>query len=752
MKIIYKIAKNELSILFYSPIAWLLACVFLLQGAMMYIPKIDGLVIQQNMGEGYSQGLSQLTDRIFSGDSGLYSNIISKIYLFMPLLTMGLISREVSSGTIKLLYSSPVTSGQIILGKFLSMMMYSLLMVLILALFGILGIIEIQQADLGLICSALFGIYLLICTYAAIGLFMSCLSSYQVVAAIGTFVVFAVLEYLKNLWQGVSFVRDFTYFLSISGRAQGMVEGLISSKDVIYFLLIISMFLLFSMIRLNTGRRSTRTGVIAAQYGVVIMTVLAIGYITSLPSLVGYIDMTTGKTLTLTPTSQQIIKEMRGKPLEITSYINLFESNFWRGTPEQRNAELKRWEPYSRFKPDIKLNYVYFYGISPENELLLKYNPGKTLKQIAKQATDVQGYDFNMFRSPEEIARLVPATAEENRYFIQMKYNGRSTIVHMFGDMLAFPSETETDAGLKRLLITRAPKIAFVTGEGERSAFKSSDKDYKLMITDKPVRQSIINQGFDVVDIWLQKQNIPAGITALVIADPQTAFAPQTIEKIINYINAGGNLLIAGELSHKKYLEPVLRRLGVDMAGSISQNKSESPDLIMSFITPQTAGFSKSLLPVLKSKNPIGVSMPGVAALTYKDTAGFKPEPLLITDNKAGVTIKGKVITGAYPTTIGLSRYVNNKIQKIIVSGDADFLSNSEMRRGSNLNQYVVSPIFGWFTGGVFPIDTSHPDPKDNRLKTDLEGVRNLKIIFYGMIPAALLISMSFFLIKRKRQ
>ena len=46
----------------------------------------------------------------------------------MPLLTMGLMSREFSSRSIKLLYSSPVTSSQIVMGKFLAMMAYGLVL------------------------------------------------------------------------------------------------------------------------------------------------------------------------------------------------------------------------------------------------------------------------------------------------------------------------------------------------------------------------------------------------------------------------------------------------------------------------------------------------------------------------------------------------------------------------------------------------------------------------------------------------
>lgn len=62
-----------------------------------------------------------LTANLLGGMFGLYNTVQQYLYLYMPLLTMGLMSREFSSGSIKLLYSSPVTSSQIVMGKFLAM-------------------------------------------------------------------------------------------------------------------------------------------------------------------------------------------------------------------------------------------------------------------------------------------------------------------------------------------------------------------------------------------------------------------------------------------------------------------------------------------------------------------------------------------------------------------------------------------------------------------------------------------------------
>lgn len=120
------------------------------------------------------------------GLKGIYEVIQETIYLYIPLLTMNLMSREYSSGSIKLLYSSPVSSVQIIVGKFVSMVVFALIFVVILALPTIVMFISVPHVDVTLILAGLLSMFLLILTYCSIGLFMTTLTSYQVVAAVAT--------------------------------------------------------------------------------------------------------------------------------------------------------------------------------------------------------------------------------------------------------------------------------------------------------------------------------------------------------------------------------------------------------------------------------------------------------------------------------------------------------------------------------------------------------------------------------------
>ena len=114
-KMIYNIARTELQMLFYSPVAWLLLVVFTVQSALIFVNILSQMVSVQEMG--YS--VEGITFAIYSNlFGGLFSNIQNYLYFYIPLLTMGVVSRELSSGSIKLLYSSPVTNLQIIIGKY----------------------------------------------------------------------------------------------------------------------------------------------------------------------------------------------------------------------------------------------------------------------------------------------------------------------------------------------------------------------------------------------------------------------------------------------------------------------------------------------------------------------------------------------------------------------------------------------------------------------------------------------------------
>ena len=150
MRTIIRIAKTELRVLFYSPIAWLILVIFAFQIGMQITEGFDYLLKIKLMGK----SASNLTKFLLTGGMGAFSTVLSELYLYIPLLTMGLMSRELSSGLIKLLYSSPLSNRQIIFGKYISMMVYGLVLMGILFICSIFVAFSIKSPDIPLIFTA----------------------------------------------------------------------------------------------------------------------------------------------------------------------------------------------------------------------------------------------------------------------------------------------------------------------------------------------------------------------------------------------------------------------------------------------------------------------------------------------------------------------------------------------------------------------------------------------------------------------
>ncbi len=154
--------KTELRNLFYSPVAWFLTIAFLVQCAVFYCNPIAEAakwqdLMMQNNPKFKSWGVS-LTAALFLNSDGIFNSVLRNLFLFVPLLTMGLISREINNGTIKLLYSSPIRTRDIVLGKYIAIMLYNLVLVGVLGIFMVSAIFNVKDADTGLLsvllCSA----------------------------------------------------------------------------------------------------------------------------------------------------------------------------------------------------------------------------------------------------------------------------------------------------------------------------------------------------------------------------------------------------------------------------------------------------------------------------------------------------------------------------------------------------------------------------------------------------------------------
>ena len=762
MKTIYKMARTELQTLFYSPIAWLILVVFTFQASLVFSNGLAGCVRNQELG----YGLYNVTMNVFAGWRGIFTAMQQYLYLYIPLLTMGLMSRELSSGSIKLLYSSPVTNTQIILGKYLSMMIYNLVLMCIFAVYLIFAAITIKSADIPLILSGMLGLYLLACAYAAIGLFMSSITSYQVVAAMGTLAVLAVLNLVGGVWQDIEFVRDITYWLAINGRAQEFISGLICSEDVLYFVIVVALFLFLSIIRLQSRRQKTTWMTTVGKYGSVIVIAMLLGYLTSRPKLMCFYDTTATKQRTLTPNSQDIVAQMDGG-LTITTFVNILEENYWIGLPRNVNKDQKRLKMYTRFKPEIKMKYVYYYDKAKNPELDKAYPSLSDRERMLKRA-EIWNLDSNMFMRPEEVRKMVDLRPEGNRFVrLLERDNGEKTFLRVFDDIKRFPFETEISAAFKRLVM-ELPLVGFVKGHGERDCIREGDRDYNRFAQDKPFRYSLINQGFDFTEVTLDKP-IPEQVDIIVIADMRSPMTENERANLDAYIARGGNLLIAGEPRRQEFMNPLVEPFGVRFMPGRLVKKSEhfQPDFIVATPTKEAGEFSYIFNQMIRKEYV--VTMPGTTGLECFEDKGFSITPLFVSDTIGSwneletvdflddtVSLNPSVgeVERSYVTALAMSRPMGGKEQRIIILGDADCLSNGEIsidrKDISAVNYFLISGSFFWLSNEEVPIDVRRPTPPDNEMYVSMDWMYFWKVVLVGVWPGLLAFWAIFIWIRRR--
>jgi ABC-2 type transport system permease protein len=752
-------------------VAWLILIVFTFQAAMLFTDVFGMYVRNQEM----NYGVSNLTINMFGGRMGLFTRVQGFLYLYIPLLTMSLMSRELGSGSIKLLYSSPVKNSQIILGKYLSMMMYGLVMILLLSVFLVWGACTIKDFDFSLAFSGLLGLYLLICTYAAIGLFMSSLTSYQVAAAMGTLAMLAVLNFIGRFGQEYDLVREITYWLSIGGRASESVNGLICSEDMLYFLIVSGLFLTLSILRLKAIRQKSRWQVSFSKYlGVFIVAMLA-GYITSRPKLMAFYDATRTKQRTLTANSQEIIKRADGE-LTMTVYVNALDGNLYYGLPRNRKNDIERFSQYLRFKPEMKVKYVYYYT-NPGNPSLTRRYPGLGDSQMVGQISKASDIDSTMFMPPEEFNKITDLAPEGYRLVrLLERASGQKTFLRMFDDMQRYPGETEISAALKRLVMD-LPVIGFLSGHGERDFNIEGDRGYFRFSQDKPFRYALINQGFDCVEVRLDRE-IPEHVNIIVIADMRDPLNQEEQSRLDAYIARGGNLVILGETRRQEVMNSFVARFGVQFlpgqlvkyvseaargsnnppTGGFTRNRNNFPaDFIQSRLTREGRELSY-IYDVMYNRGNV-VTMPGCVGLEYTTDKGYKVIPLLVSDtldswNELETTdfiddtvrvnpAIGEVMK-SYPTALALTRQVNGKEQRVLITGDADCLSNGEISIGRSgvpaANYNLILGSFFWMSDNEVPIDVRRPTPPDSRFLVTGSDVKVSKYMLMGLFPLLLIV------------
>ena len=252
---IFTIASKELKALFASPLAWIVLTIMQVLIGYGFLKRLDDfLQIQPQLSQmANSPGVPELVA------APTFATVAAVLLFAVPLLAMRLIAEERRNQTMVMLTSAPISVTEIVLGKFLGLITFLLLIVGLAALMP-LSLSAGTRLDYGMLLSLIAGLVLLAAGFAAVSLYISCLTVHPMAAALGAFgVLLAMLLIGETASDGLRargwpVPAALAQVLSPLKSYETFSKGVIDTYSIVCLLLLTALFLILAVRQLDARR------------------------------------------------------------------------------------------------------------------------------------------------------------------------------------------------------------------------------------------------------------------------------------------------------------------------------------------------------------------------------------------------------------------------------------------------------------------------------------------------------------------
>lgn len=618
------LAAKEIKQFFAAPPAWIAlgALQFIL--AWLFLGQMDAFVAMQPQFAELANPPG-ITEAIVMP---LFGSAAMLLMLATPLLAMRLIAGERHDHTFALLLSSPLSMTEIVLGKFLGLVAFmGGLAVLpgVMALSLYLG----GTLDVGLLVANLIGLMLLVMSFAALGLFMSSLTAHPASAAFATFGTLLCLWLISlaalepgSLLHSFSPLKHFESFN----------RGLIASADAVFFLSFTILFLALAVRRLEIEqggwirRRALRHVILAAIF---IGTAGSLAALAQRHPLIW--DISQNSRHSLSDASRNVLRQMPGA-VAITAYAAPLDIELG----DIRKLIYDFVEPYRQTKPDLTLNFV---------------DPAQQPQQARTAGITVNGELVIAYRKRREHLTTLNEQALTN--------------------------------ALLRLSRNQQAQIRYLDGHGERKPDGGAPHDLGTY------GRHLENRGIRFVP-FDYKADAPASL--LLIASPQSDLLPGEMARIKAYLDKGGNLLWLLDTTPLHGLQPLAEALGLVLTpGTVID--PEARGLYATPAVARSAAYGHhavtdnfDLTTVFPQARQLGFIEAGDWHITRLVEASAKSWVESDTPIDSATLNPRRDIPGPVTLAATLERFVEDRPQRVAIVGGGDFLSNTYVGLGGNLD------------------------------------------------------------------
>lgn len=250
MKSILAIINKDFKSFFYSPVAYIIIAIFTaLSGVFFYLYTsnfVEAAFMDAIRAQQYRMAPQKFNVNLMLIRPYFWNIALISIFT-LPAITMRLYSEEKRAGTVELLYTTPITPVQIIIGKFFAGLLFYIVL-LIPTMFFQSILFMYGSPEFMPILSGYIGLILMGAAFISVGLFISTTTENQIIAAIGGFALSLLLwvigwgaHYAGPTLGGV------LNYISIINHFEDFAQGVIDSAHVIYYLLFSFVGLYFSV-------------------------------------------------------------------------------------------------------------------------------------------------------------------------------------------------------------------------------------------------------------------------------------------------------------------------------------------------------------------------------------------------------------------------------------------------------------------------------------------------------------------------
>jgi len=531
----FTLYKKELSGFFSSLIGYLTIAVFLvLTGLMLWVLKSDFNIL----------------DYGYASLDGLFL-IGPFLYLFLiPAITMRSLAEEKRGGTIEMLMTRPLSDWTIVWAKFLAawtLVFISLLPVLV-SYFSVYSLGDpVGNIDTGSVVGSFIGLLMLGGAFVAIGLFCSSLSSNQIVSFILAAVLSAAAYLGFESLHNMGFLGDADLFvkrLGMMDHYESISRGVIDTRDVLYFLSVMALFLMATRMVLQSrkwhGWAKKRNMRLShwLEMGATVLIVVFVNVIGQYLFL--RMDLTTEKRYTLSKSTKEMLRKI-DEPVLFRVYLEgEFPSDFKR----LQNETKEMLNQFRAYNSNIEYEFVNPNSFTDNEEQQVFY---QKLASKGIQPTQISVGDGASMTTQI----LIPAAdvyyrgRETSVQLLQsQKYVNESTLLNNSIQNL----EYTLSSAIRHLATGQKRSIGFLQGHGELTGGVLYDIQRSL--------QEMYSLEYVTIDGQIQSLTVhhqsPKDSTEysffnlydlLIIAKPTQPFSEQDLYILDQYIMYGGKVL-----------------------------------------------------------------------------------------------------------------------------------------------------------------------------------------------------------------